>query len=137
SQVAASVLREAGFADVSDLLGGAAGWETAGMPVEIETEAGAGSADGAGRGPEVRPAAARALLDEGGILLDVREAEEWDAGHVEGAVPIPMRQVHARVGELPADRRIVVVCRSGGRSAVVTQSLRARGLDAVNLTGGM
>jgi DMSO/TMAO reductase YedYZ molybdopterin-dependent catalytic subunit len=48
-----------------------------------------------------------------------------------------MGNVHARLDKLPADRRLVVVCRSGGRSRAITDALRARGYDAVNLTGGM
>ena len=48
-----------------------------------------------------------------------------------------MGQVRTRQTELPRDRRIVVICRSGGRSAAVTESLRAAGFDAVNLAGGM
>jgi rhodanese-related sulfurtransferase len=50
---------------------------------------------------------------------------------------VPMGRVRARLDELPHDRRIVVVCRSGGRSAAVTAALRRSGFDAVNLAGGM
>ena len=76
-------------------------------------------------------------MDEGATFLDVREPDEWETAHAPLAVLIPMGQVRARVADLPRDRKIVVVCRSGGRSAAVTDSLRAWGFDAVNLSGGM
>lgn len=77
-----------------------------------------------------------------GLLLDVREDNEWTAGHAEGALHIPMSDFVGRYGEL-TDRlgddseRVYVICRVGGRSAQVTQYLRQRGLDAVNVDGGM
>ncbi|MGK4582166.1 rhodanese-like domain-containing protein [Kitasatospora sp. HPMI-4] len=72
------------------------------------------------------------------LLLDVREQDEWDAGHVDGALHIPIGQVIARIGELPEpDRRLYVLCRVGGRSAQVVQYLVAQGRDAVNVDGGM
>ena len=132
SQIAASVLIEGGFADVSDLLGGFPAWEGAGMP----TSTGASLVD-IGRTPTVGARAARALLDSGALLLDVREPDEWQAGHVPGALLMPMGQVRERQVELPRDRRIVVMCRSGGRSAATTQSLLTWGFDAVNLSGGI
>ena len=83
------------------------------------------------------PRAAQALLDKGALLLDVREPDEWRAGHAPPATLIPMGQVLAKTNDLPRDGTIVVVCRSGGRSAAVTDALRAGGFDAVNLAGGM
>ncbi|MGA2210115.1 MAG: rhodanese-like domain-containing protein [Acidimicrobiales bacterium] len=82
-------------------------------------------------------AAAAALVESGAVLLDVREPDEWEAGHAPGAVFIPMNSVTARLAELPSDRAIVVICRSGGRSGVVTEALAGLGFDAVNLSGGM
>ncbi len=131
SQIAASVLREAGFVDVSDLLGGYAAWESAGLPAT------AGGNPTPPDVPEVRPRAAQAMVAAGALLLDVREPAEWRAGHAPDAVLVPMAQVSARRDELAGTARVVVVCRSGGRSAAVTQSLRAWGVDAVNLAGGM
>ncbi|MBU3868652.1 rhodanese-like domain-containing protein [Streptomyces sp. 4503] len=82
-----------------------------------------------------------AAVPADGLLLDVREDDEWTAGHVEGALHIPMGQVVARFDELTAavgeGRRVHVMCRVGGRSAQVTQYLVAQGLDAVNVDGGM
>jgi rhodanese-related sulfurtransferase len=71
------------------------------------------------------------------LLLDVREDDEWMAGHAPAARHIPMSTLPGRVDELARDARIVCVCRSGGRSAQVTEWLRHQGFDAVNLTGGM
>lgn len=80
-------------------------------------------------------------LVEADFLLDVREDDEWQAGHAEGALHIPMSEFAARYGEVteaaPQDGRINVICRSGGRSAQVAMYLAQQGLDAVNVTGGM
>ena len=131
SQVAASVLLAAGFADVSDLLGGYRAWEAAGLSVAL------GGKPGVTAVPEVGARAATALIEAGALMVDVREPDEWQAGHAPEALPLPMGQVLAHRGDLPHDRRIVVICRSGGRSAAVTESLRAWGFDAINLSGGM
>ncbi|MGH3915213.1 MAG: rhodanese-like domain-containing protein [Pseudonocardiaceae bacterium] len=74
------------------------------------------------------------------VLLDVREDDEWRAGHAPGAVHIPMGQVPLRVEEIVEafpDPPVHVVCRSGIRSAQITAYLVAQGLDAVNVEGGM
>ncbi|MGW1196906.1 rhodanese-like domain-containing protein [Streptomyces sp. NPDC002536] len=80
-------------------------------------------------------------LSAGDFLLDVREADEWEAGHAEGALHLPMSEFVARFGELtekaPEGGRIHVICRSGGRSAQVTNYLVQQGFDAVNVDGGM
>jgi rhodanese-related sulfurtransferase len=70
-------------------------------------------------------------------MLDVREPDEWDAGHAPAARHIPMSQFVERIGELPDDDPLYVVCRSGGRSAQVVQYLVAQGHPAVNVDGGM
>jgi rhodanese-related sulfurtransferase/glyoxylase-like metal-dependent hydrolase (beta-lactamase superfamily II) len=132
SQVAASLLRSRGFRDVSDLLGGYGAWAGAGLPVARDA-AGLES----GPTPEVGPVAAKAQLDEGGVLLDVRETVEWAAGHAPGASALPMRLVHEHRSDLPRDRRILVICRTGGRSAAVTDALNGWGFDAANVAGGM
>ncbi|UGY92615.1 rhodanese-like domain-containing protein [Streptomyces gobiensis] len=75
-----------------------------------------------------------------GFVLDVREDDEWAAGHAEGALHVPMSGFVARLGEVTeqaGDQRIFVVCRVGGRSAQVTQYLVGQGFDAVNVEGGM
>jgi rhodanese-related sulfurtransferase len=70
-------------------------------------------------------------------LLDVREDDEWQAGHVAGAQHIPLGQLKDRLGELPKGQRIVAICRSGSRSATAVRGLRQLGYDAENLDGGV
>lgn len=79
-----------------------------------------------------------AEVAEDAHLLDVREDEEWRAGHAPGAQHVPMNLLPARLEEVPADGDVVVVCRSGIRSAHVVEFLRRQGRDnARNLQGGM
>lgn len=87
--------------------------------------------------PTVDVSEAQQLLADGAALLDVRRADEWQAGHAPAAMHIPLDQLPARTGEVPADRRVVAVCRSGARSGRATQFLQRSGLDVVNLEGGM
>ncbi len=87
--------------------------------------------------PEVTASEAAARVERGAMLLDVREPEEWEAGHAAGAVWIPLGTLGDRVGEVPAGQAVVCVCRIGGRSAKATEFLLASGRDAVNLIGGM
>jgi rhodanese-related sulfurtransferase len=86
---------------------------------------------------EVDPRTGRTMVDEGATLLDVRHPDEWAAGHVPDAVFLPLDQLDDRYTELPTDRRIVVICRSGARSARAAEALVGAGYDAVNLAGGM
>jgi rhodanese-related sulfurtransferase len=84
--------------------------------------------------PEVTPTA----VDEAAFLLDVRDLDEWTAGHASTAHHVPMMELPVRLGEVPTDRDVVVVCRVGGRSAQVVAFLRAQGWQRVaNLEGGM
>ncbi len=77
-------------------------------------------------------------VDDDAYLLDVREPDEWEAGHAPGAHHLPMMEVPARIAEIPTDRDVVVVCRSGGRSGQVVSYLTGNGWDNVrNLDGGM
>ena len=75
------------------------------------------------------------LPDHVGVL-DVRERVEWDRGHIEGAVHIPLTQLPERLAEVPSGRT-VVVCTVGGRSARAVAYLAQRGHDVANLAGGM
>jgi rhodanese-related sulfurtransferase len=77
------------------------------------------------------------LAAAGALLLDVREDDEWDAGHAPVAVHVPMGQIVDRTGELPTDRTIVCMCRAGGRSGSVALHLAGVGLDVRNIAGGM
>jgi rhodanese-related sulfurtransferase len=88
-------------------------------------------------GPQV-PSVAPADVPADSYLLDVREPEEWTAGHAPGAHHVPMMEVPARMAEVPTDVDVVVVCRSGGRSGQVVSYLLGNGWDNVrNLDGGM
>lgn len=71
-------------------------------------------------------------------LVDVREPHEVTRGTLPGALNIPLGELPARLDELDTDRRVVLVCRSGARSATAAEYLTAQGfVDVVNLTGGM
>ena len=84
------------------------------------------------------PTVTVAEVTDDAYLLDVRDQDEWDAGHAPKAVHLPMMEIPGRIGELPGDRDIVVVCRVGSRSAQVVAYLIAQGRDRVtNLGGGM
>jgi rhodanese-related sulfurtransferase len=85
--------------------------------------------------PEVDPLEADRLVAGGALLLDVREPDEWAAGHAPAAVHVPLRTLPANRPE--PGRAIVAVCRSGARSARAAEALRQWGYDAVNLAGGM
>jgi rhodanese-related sulfurtransferase len=81
------------------------------------------------------------------LVLDVREPDEWQAGHIDGALHIPLADLPVRLGEIPtisgisgrpaAASVLVVVCRSGARSARAVAWLGRNGYDALNLDGGM
>lgn len=71
------------------------------------------------------------------LVVDVRTAREFAAGHVPHARHVPLQEIRARAGELPTGRPIVCVCQSGHRSSMATRQLRALGYPARNLTGGM
>ncbi len=72
------------------------------------------------------------------VLIDVREPHEWNAGHVEQATHIPLAQVPGRLDDIPRDKEVVMICRSGGRSERARQYLAEQGYTRVkNLVGGM
>ena len=75
-------------------------------------------------------------LPPGLPVLDVREPVEWQHGHIEGAVHIPLGELPQRLAEVPADETLVV-CKVGGRSAQAVAWLAQQGYAAVNLDGGM
>ncbi len=81
------------------------------------------------------PAVSVDQLPTGAVLLDVREPDEWGAGHAQGATHVPLADVP--LSELPAADPLYVICRSGARSERAVQWLRQQGVEAVNVTGGM
>lgn len=70
-------------------------------------------------------------------VVDVRYPNEWEAGHIDGAVHIPGDYIFDRAGELDPSRPVVTVCRSGSRSAEAARDLASEGFDVQNLEGGM
>ena len=87
--------------------------------------------------PEVSAAEAIFAVKAGAYLVDVREQHEWDAGHAPQAHLLPMSSLLERIGEIPADVPVLVVCHSGMRSERVTEYLLREGYEASNVTGGM
>jgi rhodanese-related sulfurtransferase len=86
---------------------------------------------------EVSANEALQLLDGDVVLLDVRQEDEWNAGHAPMASLIPLAELPDHLDELPRDRLIICACRSGGRSLRAATFLQENGFDVVNLTGGM
>lgn len=77
------------------------------------------------------------MVQEGALLVDVREPAEYAEIHAEGALLVPLSEFEARYSELPKDRDLVMICRSGARSARAGQYLLEHGYkDVVNLAGG-
>lgn len=86
---------------------------------------------------EVTPAEGQRLMQQGALLVDVREQDEYDAVHAEGAQLFALSEFEARAGELPKDRPLVMICRSGARSQRAGEWLLQHGYsDVVNLQGG-
>lgn len=81
----------------------------------------------------------RELQESAAVLLDVRETEEWCAGHIPGAQHLPLSRLMtgAKVPGVHTSSRLVVICRSGHRSRNAARLLRGQGFDAVDVTGGM
>lgn len=77
-----------------------------------------------------------ATLPPDAVVIDVREPDEYEAGHVPGAMPIPLAEIPDRVGDIPAGRPVHVICQTGGRSLRASEFLINEGVDAVNVAGG-
>ncbi len=73
---------------------------------------------------------------EGAVVIDVRNPDEYERGHVPGAILMPLGDVPDRIGEVPTDRPVFVVCAMGGRSRKAAEFLAANGVDATNVAGG-
>jgi len=79
--------------------------------------------------PAVHPA--RAKVEAGAVLLDVRTPGEFRSGHIEGAVNIPVNELESRIAEIPADKEVVVYCRSGARSSTAKRIMESKGIAHV------
>ena len=119
---AARYLHRIGFDDIGGYLcPGMVTWRNTGKPMET---LGSLSVDGF----------REAIAGEGVTVLDVRE--EWDGGHVEGAMHVYVGHLRERLLEVPRDRPVVAVCTSGRRSSIAASILKAEGYDVSNVQGG-
>jgi rhodanese-related sulfurtransferase len=92
-------------------------------------------------GTDAPPSTEPDQIAPGQVILDVRDDEEWAAGHIEGAVHVPLGQLANRMlhepGELLSDQPLVVTCKGGGRTRRAVHWLNQNGFEAVALSGGM
>ncbi len=78
------------------------------------------------------------LFKQGAYMLDVRQPEEWAQGHIDGAILIPLGELESRISEIPTDRDVLIICRSGNRSTQARELLRSAGLTrTTSIMGGM
>jgi len=77
------------------------------------------------------------VAENDATILDIREPHEWQSGTLPGAMLISQGELVARIDELPKDKPILCVCRSGGRSSNVAAFLAFNGYEAANMSGGM
>ena len=87
--------------------------------------------------PEIDVAELARQREAGVAVLDVRNPDEYDQAHVANVILIPLGELVERVGEVPTEGTLPIICRSGARSAQAAEWLRAQGVDAVNVAGGM
>ena len=87
--------------------------------------------------PSVMPEDLENLIQQGYQLIDVRENDEWDAGHYKSATHIPMGSIVENIDELMVDKKYIFVCRSGSRSGRVTNYVNSVDIESYNLSGGM
>ena len=74
--------------------------------------------------------------DEGAVVIDVRQPDEYEDAHVPGARLIPLGEVNQRLHEVPADREVLLICRTGVRSLKAAEVMAAAGRRPVNIAGG-
>ncbi|MHB8629112.1 MAG: rhodanese-like domain-containing protein [Aggregatilineales bacterium] len=93
----------------------------------------------ASNGGNLNPTDAKARIDDKQplVILDVRQPDEFQAGHIAGAKLIPLNELRSRMSELSMDTEILCVCRSGSRSGAAVGQLNSAGFNAINLRGGM
>jgi rhodanese-related sulfurtransferase len=87
--------------------------------------------------PEVSAAEAKQIIESGAQLIDVRTDVEFEAGHIPGAVHVPVADVQRRAGEFDNSQPVVVYCRTGNRSGPVADAFAASGWDAHSIEGGI
>jgi rhodanese-related sulfurtransferase len=87
--------------------------------------------------PEVSPRQAQQLIESGAQLVDVRTDDEYAAGHIPGALHIPLADVRSEAAGLDREKPLVVYCRSGERSGMAADAFAASGWDAHSIEGGL
>ncbi|MEO0493893.1 MAG: rhodanese-like domain-containing protein [Actinomycetota bacterium] len=87
--------------------------------------------------PEIDVDELETHLAAGAAVFDVREPDEWEAAHLDGAVLVPLQTVPDEIARFPTDQPVYLHCAKGGRSAQAVEFLRSHGVDAVNVAGGM
>lgn len=88
--------------------------------------------------PASLPQVSASALPDDAVILDVREQDEWDAGHAPQAFHIPLAELPSRLDDLPdTDDALPVTCRMGGRSSRAVAWLLQQGFDVTNVTEGM
>lgn len=85
---------------------------------------------------EVSVDQAAIAVEQGALLVDVREQYEWDSGHIDGSLHIPLGEIHGRNSEIDKDKPVYVICAAGVRSLVAAVELQQLGYDAVSVAGG-
>jgi rhodanese-related sulfurtransferase len=102
------------------------------------TQAASANSSAAPLPDEISVAEAAAKREAGAFILDVRQPDEWNEVHVPGSTLIPLDQLEARLNEVPKDKEVVVICRSGNRSKPGRDTLKAAGFTQVtSVTGGL
>ena len=92
---------------------------------------------GFGAKTSVSPKEAKEILRGKAVLIDVRESSEWRAGHVPGAIHIPLGKLATSTGRIPKNQQVLVICQSGMRSRSAAKQLRGQGFEVLNVSGGM
>ena len=87
--------------------------------------------------PEVSPSQAQQLIESAAQLVDVRTDAEYAAGHIPGALHVPLADVRSEAAGLDRDKPLVVYCRSGERSGMAADAFAASGWDAHSIEGGL
>jgi rhodanese-related sulfurtransferase len=87
---------------------------------------------------ELPPARVAEMVESGGaVAIDVREADEWEAGHAPGARHVLLTELHTEAESIDRGRPVIFQCRSGNRSRMAAEAFRASGYDAYNMAGGL
>lgn len=87
--------------------------------------------------PAIAPRdAAQEVLKDNAQFIDVRTEAEYEGGHAKGATHIPLDELEERMSELKGNGEVYVICQTGGRSAQAANMLIAKGINAINVSGG-